>query len=181
MIYANLFLFYAIRFLWFFARKYRLVEFGDTPTSALTLEEFMTVDLEEEQDPPSFKAARRKDKERLQKVINNMYISTFSSSWEFVLSFFKNISNISILHICMIFICKLFTYILYLYFFLINIDNYFILLYTFWITCLKFLHWTNLLLIMKLHKNQYFIVSLEILIFIWKIPLLDLGFILNFN
>lgn len=29
----------------------------------------MTVDLEEEQDPPSFKAARKKDKERLQKVI----------------------------------------------------------------------------------------------------------------
>lgn len=28
----------------------------------------MTVDLEEEQDPPSFKAARKKDKERLQKV-----------------------------------------------------------------------------------------------------------------
>lgn len=28
----------------------------------------MTVDLEEEQDPPSFKAARKKDKERLAKV-----------------------------------------------------------------------------------------------------------------
>ncbi|GLV39856.1 Brf RNA polymerase III subunit [Carabus blaptoides fortunei] len=47
----------------------RLIEFGDTPSSALTLEEFMTVDLEEEQDPPSFKAARRKDKERLQKLL----------------------------------------------------------------------------------------------------------------
>lgn len=47
---------------------FRLIEFGDTPSSALTLEEFMTVDLEEEQDPPSFKAARKKDKERLQKV-----------------------------------------------------------------------------------------------------------------
>lgn len=46
----------------------RLIEFGDTPSSALTLDEFMTVDLEEEQDPPSFKAARKKDKERLQKV-----------------------------------------------------------------------------------------------------------------
>ncbi|XP_017886823.1 transcription factor IIIB 90 kDa subunit isoform X2 [Ceratina calcarata] len=48
----------------------RLIEFGDTPSSALTLEEFMTVDLEEEQDPPAFKAARKKDKERLQKVEN---------------------------------------------------------------------------------------------------------------
>lgn len=47
---------------------FRLIEFGDTPSSALTLEEFMTVDLEEEQDPPAFKAARKKDRERLQKV-----------------------------------------------------------------------------------------------------------------
>ncbi|KAL1512486.1 hypothetical protein ABEB36_002070 [Hypothenemus hampei] len=47
----------------------RLIEFGDTPSSALTLEEFMTVDLEEEQDPPSFKVARKKDKERLQKLM----------------------------------------------------------------------------------------------------------------
>nr|CAH7725195.1 unnamed protein product [Callosobruchus chinensis] len=30
----------------------------------------MTVDLEEEQDPPSFKAARKKDKERLQKLLD---------------------------------------------------------------------------------------------------------------
>ncbi|XP_015593617.1 transcription factor IIIB 90 kDa subunit isoform X2 [Cephus cinctus] len=48
----------------------RLIEFGDTPSSALTLEEFMTVDLEEEQDPPAFKVARRKDRERLQKLEN---------------------------------------------------------------------------------------------------------------
>ncbi|XP_022907378.1 transcription factor IIIB 90 kDa subunit isoform X2 [Onthophagus taurus] len=49
----------------------RLVEFGDTPSSSLTLDEFMTVDLEEEQDPPSFKAARKKDKERLQRLIED--------------------------------------------------------------------------------------------------------------
>lgn len=48
----------------------RLIEFGDTPSSALTLEEFMTVDLEEEQDPPAFKTARKKDRERLQKLEN---------------------------------------------------------------------------------------------------------------
>lgn len=46
----------------------RLLEFGETPSSALTLDEFLTVDLEEEQDPPAFKAARRRDKDRLQKV-----------------------------------------------------------------------------------------------------------------
>lgn len=43
----------------------RLIEFGETPSSALTLDEFMTVDLEAEQDPPAFKAARKKDKERI--------------------------------------------------------------------------------------------------------------------
>ncbi|XP_015179207.1 PREDICTED: transcription factor IIIB 90 kDa subunit [Polistes dominula] len=48
----------------------RLMEFGDTPSSALTLEEFMAVDLEEEQDPPAFKSARKKDRERLQKLEN---------------------------------------------------------------------------------------------------------------
>lgn len=47
----------------------RLMEFGDTPSSALTVDEFMTVDLEEEQDPPAFKAARKRDKERLQKLM----------------------------------------------------------------------------------------------------------------
>lgn len=48
----------------------RLMEFGETPSSALTLDEFMSVDLEEEQDPPSFKAARKKDRERLQKLMD---------------------------------------------------------------------------------------------------------------
>lgn len=47
----------------------RLLEFGETPSSLLTLDEFMTVDLDEEQDPPSFKAARRKDKERLEEMM----------------------------------------------------------------------------------------------------------------
>ena len=44
----------------------RLVEFGETSSSQLTVEEFMNVDLDamtEEMDPPSFKAARKKDRE----------------------------------------------------------------------------------------------------------------------
>lgn len=49
----------------------RLVEFGETPSSALTLDEFMTVDLEAEQDPPAFKLARKRDKERIQKLTEN--------------------------------------------------------------------------------------------------------------
>merc|ERR1719305_2274470 len=49
----------------------RLNEFGETPASQLTLDEFMTADLDamtEEQDPPSFKAARKKDRERLARL-----------------------------------------------------------------------------------------------------------------
>lgn len=70
----------------------RLLEFGETPSSALTIDEFMTIDLEAESDPPAFKMARKKDKERLQKVrkiyltflfsllicIKNKKIQTFS-------------------------------------------------------------------------------------------------------
>ncbi|ODM90214.1 Transcription factor IIIB 90 kDa subunit [Orchesella cincta] len=48
----------------------RLIEFGETPSSSLTLDEFMSVDLEEEHDPPSFKAARIKDRDRLQRLLD---------------------------------------------------------------------------------------------------------------
>uniref|UniRef100_A0A8C2DPL3 Uncharacterized protein n=1 Tax=Cyprinus carpio TaxID=7962 RepID=A0A8C2DPL3_CYPCA len=37
-----------------------LTEFEDTPTSALTINEFMRVDLEKECDPPSFVAGQKK-------------------------------------------------------------------------------------------------------------------------
>ncbi|KAL7301256.1 hypothetical protein TKK_0005996 [Trichogramma kaykai] len=46
----------------------RLLEFGETDSGDLTLEEFMTIDIESEADPPSFKASRKKDRERLQKL-----------------------------------------------------------------------------------------------------------------
>jgi len=49
----------------------RLTEFGETSASQLTLDEFMNVDLDamtDEMDPPSFKAARRKDKELLERL-----------------------------------------------------------------------------------------------------------------
>uniref|UniRef100_A0ABI7X2P9 B-related factor 1 n=1 Tax=Felis catus TaxID=9685 RepID=A0ABI7X2P9_FELCA len=38
----------------------RLTEFEDTPTSQLTVDEFMKIDLEEECDPPSYTAGQRK-------------------------------------------------------------------------------------------------------------------------
>lgn len=38
----------------------RLTEFQDTPTSQLTIDEFMKIDLEEECDPPSFTAGQKK-------------------------------------------------------------------------------------------------------------------------
>ncbi|KAK5879511.1 hypothetical protein CesoFtcFv8_022619 [Champsocephalus esox] len=40
----------------------RLTEFEDTPTSQLTIDEFMKVDLEQECDPPSFTASKHKAK-----------------------------------------------------------------------------------------------------------------------
>jgi transcription factor IIIB subunit 2 len=40
-----------------------LSEFKATPSSQLTIEEFQNVDLEEEQDPPSFTASKRKAQE----------------------------------------------------------------------------------------------------------------------
>ena len=46
----------------------RLVEFGDTQTGRLTLDEFMTVDLEGEDDPPCFKEARKRQKLMLQQI-----------------------------------------------------------------------------------------------------------------
>ena len=51
----------------------RLTEFGDTPSSKLTLDDFMSVELEGEEDPPCFKAARKKVKpsDSLQDKIND--------------------------------------------------------------------------------------------------------------
>lgn len=40
----------------------RLTEFEETPTSSLTIDEFMRVDLEKECDPPSFVAGQKKVK-----------------------------------------------------------------------------------------------------------------------
>ncbi|CAL8093163.1 unnamed protein product [Orchesella dallaii] len=42
----------------------RLIEFGETPSSSLTLDEFMSFDLEEEHDPPSFKARCETERQR---------------------------------------------------------------------------------------------------------------------
>ncbi|XP_066485660.1 transcription factor IIIB 90 kDa subunit isoform X2 [Tiliqua scincoides] len=49
----------------------RLTEFEDTPASQLTIDEFMTIDLEEECDPPSFTAGQRKVKiQQLEKELS---------------------------------------------------------------------------------------------------------------
>lgn len=39
-----------------------MTEFEDTPTSQLTIDEFMKVDLEQECDPPSFTASQHRTK-----------------------------------------------------------------------------------------------------------------------
>lgn len=46
----------------------RLAEFGDTQTGKLTLDEFMTVDLEGEDDPPCFKEARKRQRFMLEDI-----------------------------------------------------------------------------------------------------------------
>ncbi|KAJ7419064.1 BRF1, RNA polymerase III transcription initiation factor subunit [Pitangus sulphuratus] len=48
-----------------------LTEFEDTPTSQLTIDEFMKIDLEEECDPPSFTAGQKKLKiQQLEKALS---------------------------------------------------------------------------------------------------------------
>ncbi|XP_040334344.1 transcription factor IIIB 90 kDa subunit isoform X3 [Herpailurus yagouaroundi] len=49
----------------------RLTEFEDTPTSQLTVDEFMKIDLEEECDPPSYTAGQRKL--RLKQVLGALF------------------------------------------------------------------------------------------------------------
>uniref|UniRef100_A0A2P2I239 B-related factor 1 n=1 Tax=Hirondellea gigas TaxID=1518452 RepID=A0A2P2I239_9CRUS len=50
----------------------RLTEFGSTPSSGLSVDEFMNTDLDKEEDPPAFKAARRREEEeKLQKLIED--------------------------------------------------------------------------------------------------------------
>lgn len=49
---------------------FRLIEFGDTPSGNLTLEEFQTLELEGEQDPPAFKRALAKQKEIDDKMVS---------------------------------------------------------------------------------------------------------------
>lgn len=60
----------------------RLTEFEDTPTSQLTIDEFMKIDLEGECDPPSFTAGQRKLK--LQQVKSDL--SLVFGSLQFSLS-----------------------------------------------------------------------------------------------
>ena len=43
-------------------------DFRDTPSSQLTIDEFQTIDLEEEQDPPSFTQARKRAKQQLEEL-----------------------------------------------------------------------------------------------------------------
>ena len=65
----------------------RLTEFGETSASQLTVEEFMHVDLDamtDEMDPPSFKAARKKDRELLDKLKEDELTKEFSELHEII-------------------------------------------------------------------------------------------------
>ena len=72
----------------------RLKEFGETSVSDLTIEEFMTADLEameDEQDPPSFTRARKKDKERLNLMDLDTKINNDVSHLEEVIEEYLNV------------------------------------------------------------------------------------------
>lgn len=60
----------------------RLAEFGDTQTGRLTLDEFMTVDLEGEDDPPCFKEARKRQKLMLQQITSGEKSEEFEEEIE---------------------------------------------------------------------------------------------------
>lgn len=57
----------------------RLTEFEDTPTSQLTIDEFMRVDLEQECDPPSFTAGQHKAKMQQVSVSTSDFLLTDES------------------------------------------------------------------------------------------------------
>ena len=46
------------------------MEFEETPSSQLTIEEFQTIDLEQEADPPSFTEGKRRAK-KVDKISSN--------------------------------------------------------------------------------------------------------------
>ena len=46
----------------------RLYDFRDTPSSSLTISQFMAIDLEQEHDPPSFMVTKKKPKTKSDKV-----------------------------------------------------------------------------------------------------------------
>ena len=50
----------------------RLVEFEDTASGNLTIDQFQTIDLEEEADPPSFTQSRKEAK--MKQVLSNMSV-----------------------------------------------------------------------------------------------------------
>ena len=77
--------------------KERLIEFGETSVSDLTIEEFMTADLEameDEQDPPSFTRARKKDKESLNLMELDTNINNALSHLEDVIDECLNCENL---------------------------------------------------------------------------------------
>lgn len=69
----------------------RLIEFEETPTSQLTIEEFMKMDLDQECDPPCFTAGLKK-KKALQVHIrgpltNSIRVSALSCSHSWIVKF----------------------------------------------------------------------------------------------
>lgn len=56
----------------------RLGDFRDTPSSRLTIEEFLKIDLEQEHDPPSFTESKKRAKQPLNFDGGNLSLLTFT-------------------------------------------------------------------------------------------------------
>uniref|UniRef100_H3BZK4 Transcription factor TFIIB cyclin-like domain-containing protein n=1 Tax=Tetraodon nigroviridis TaxID=99883 RepID=H3BZK4_TETNG len=69
----------------------RLTEFGDTPTSQLTIEEFMKVDLDQECDPPCFTSGLQK--KRIQQLEAELAETASPSSSDEICSYQDEIDS----------------------------------------------------------------------------------------
>lgn len=78
----------------------RLGDFQDTPSSQLTIDEFQKIDLEEEQDPPSFTQARKRAKQQMEELNKpeiTSELEAFQKAVDMALGIHKKEDNVKII------------------------------------------------------------------------------------
>ena len=78
----------------------RLGDFQDTPSSQLTIDEFQKIDLEEEQDPPSFTQARKRAKQQMEELNKpeiTSELEAFQKAVDMALGVHKKEDNVKII------------------------------------------------------------------------------------